>query len=178
MFKKQAPFIKCKKGCVHCCSDGEYPMSELEFINIMLEYMKLDAEKRSKVDKNIKELLNKDNPYSYTCPFLLNGECSVYPARALICRAFGLITFFKNERKKIPFCVSMGLNYSDVYCEQTSEIEENAPDGTEAKAYNVDRRTLRCKDIEESFDIFFGEDKNLYDWLKENFGKECPILWS
>ena len=171
MFKKQAPFIKCKKGCAYCCSDGEYPMSELEYVNIMFEYENLESEKKQKVENNIKELLKQDSHKTYVCPFLLDGICSVYPARALICRSFGLISYYEDEVKKIPFCVTKGLNYSSVYNQETQKIEENAPDGTEPTAYNVNRKTLRSKNIEKDFGIFFGDDKTLYDWLKEDFSE-------
>ena len=172
MFSKQSAFIKCKKGCVYCCKNGEYPMSELEYVYLMTEYNNLSSEIKQRVDENIKELISNECPREYTCPFLLGDICSVYNARAIICRTFGLISFYKDERKKIPFCVDMGLNYSEVYNKETGKLEKVAPDGTEPMAHNVDRRTLRSKVVEKEFDIFFGEDKSLYNFLKEDFSEK------
>lgn len=169
MFERQAPFIKCKEGCAHCCKDGKYPMSELEFVNLMFYYYNLLEEAQIPIYKQIKELLANPMPKSYVCPFLYNDSCSVYPARALICRSFGLMSFYKDETKKIPFCVDLGLNYANVYNDDQSRIVRTAEDGTEPLAYNIDRRTLRDSQIEKDFNIFFGEDKALYDWLKDEF---------
>lgn len=171
MFQKQAPFIQCKNGCAYCCKKGKYPMSELEFINLIFYFYNLSEEIKNPVYKQIEALLKNPMPESYECPFLYENSCSVYPARALICRSFGLMTFYR-ETKMIPFCVDLGLNYAGVYDDEQSKVICKAPDGTEPLAFNVDRRTLRGKNIEQEFKIFFGEDKALYDWLKEEFS-EC-----
>ena len=167
MFKKQAPFIKCKKGCAYCCKDGEYPISELEYINLMLYYSKLPSEIKGNINKKVKILLEKKREKMYECPFLINNECSVYPARPIICRTFGLIYYLNDGRKKIPFCVNIDLNYSEVFDKETSTIEKCAPDGTEPIAFNINRKVLRSKEMEDTFDIYFGEDKSLIDWLKD-----------
>ncbi len=36
MFEEQAPFIKCKIGCSYCYKEAEYPISEVEFFDVML----------------------------------------------------------------------------------------------------------------------------------------------
>jgi len=168
MFEKQAPFIKCKKGCVYCCREGEYPLSELEYVNMMLYYHTLDNEIKGVINQNIADLLKKNRKKFYECPFLVNDLCSVYPARPLLCRTFGLISFRKDGRKKMPFCVDLGLNYSDVYEKETGMLVKCADDGTEPIAFNIDRRTLRNSEMEDLFDIYFGEDKAMIDWLRED----------
>ena len=40
-------------------------------------------------------------------------------------------------------------------------------EGYEPLAYNIDRKFLRSSKIEKEFDIFFGEDKPLVEWLTE-----------
>ena len=169
MFHKQSPFIKCKQGCAYCCKEGEYPVSELEYINLMLYYNTLSVDKKGIIHDNISSILSKKRQKIYECPFLTENTCSVYPARPIICRTFGLISFMKGGRKKIPFCVKLGLNYSEVFDEKTSTLIKCADDGTEPCAYNIDRRVLRNKEMEETFDIFFGEDRAMIDWLKEDF---------
>lgn len=167
MFKSQAPFIKCKEGCAYCCKEGEYPLSELEYINLMFCYNELEDSVKDRVNENISNLLNKSREKMYECPFLIDNRCSVYPSRALICRTFGLISYNEKGRKKVPFCVDLGLNYSEAYDKETSMLVKVAEDGTEPLAYNIDRLTLRSSAIEKDFNIFFGEDKALVDWLKE-----------
>lgn len=168
MFEKQAPFIKCSKGCAYCCKEGEYPLSELEYVNLMLYYNSLSGDVKDIINRNIANLIEQDRQKFYECPFLVNNECSVYPARPIICRAFGLISYKDDGKPKMPFCVDLGLNYSDVYDKDKKMLVKCADDGTEPVAYNVDRRTLRDSEIQNLFDIYFGEDKALISWLKED----------
>ena len=166
MFESQKAFIKCQKGCSYCCTEGEFPMSVLEFVNMMFCFESLSEDTKTKIQKNIDELLSKPKPKFYQCPFLIEGVCSIYPERPIICRTFGLI-WFEKDRKKIPFCVDKGLNYSNVFDQSTDKIVKNAPDGTEPLAFNISREALRSKKYEKEFDIYFGDDKTLYDFLKE-----------
>lgn len=168
MFEKQAPFIKCKKGCTYCCKEGEYPISELEYVNLMLYYNQLSNDVKGKINQNIEDLIKKNRQKLYTCPFLVDDLCSVYPARPIICRAFGLISYKDNGRPKMPFCIELGLNYANVYDKESEMLLRCADDGTEPVAYNIDRRTLRNNEIQDLFDIYFGEDKALIAWLKED----------
>lgn len=167
MFKQQSPFIKCKIGCAYCCREGDYPVSELEYVNMMMYYNTLPDNLRGVINENIENVISKKRNKYYECPFLVKGVCSIYAARPIICRTFGLISYTESGRKKIPFCVNLGLNYSEVFDEETSKIVKCAKDGTEPCAFNIDRAFLRRKEIEETFNIFFGEDKALIDWLKE-----------
>jgi Fe-S-cluster containining protein len=168
MFEKQAPFIKCKKGCTYCCKEGEYPLSELEYVNLMLYYNKLPNDIKGKINQNIETLMEQKREKFYECPFLINEECSVYPTRPIICRTFGLISYRNDGRPKMPFCIELGLNYANVYDEDKQLLVKCADDGTEPVAYNIDRRTLRNKEMQDLFDIYFGEDKSLISWLQED----------
>lgn len=168
MFEKQAPFIKCKKGCTYCCKEGEYPLSELEYINLMFCYNTLPSETRGIINQNIAKLIEDDRQKFYECPFLVKEECSVYPARPIICRTFGLISFRNDGRPKMPFCVDLGLNYADVRDKDSHMLVKCADDGTEPVAYNIDLKTLKNAEMQELFDIYFGEDRALISWLKED----------
>ena len=173
MFEAQKPFIKCKEGCAYCCREGEYPISELEYINLMFYYNELEDNIKDRVNENISNLLEKSREKMYECPFLVDNKCSVYPARAIICRTFGLISYDEKGKKRMPFCVDLDLNYSNVYDKNMYKITGKAEDDTEPAAYNIDRKFLRSSKIEKEFNIYFGEDKPLIEWLEEEF---CRII--
>lgn len=171
MFEAQKPFIKCQKGCAYCCKEGEYPVSELEYINMMFYYNELEDSIKDKINENISTLLKKHREKLYECPFLINNQCSIYPARAIICRTFGLISYDDKDKKRIPFCVNLDLNYANVYDKNLKQIVTEVFEGHEPLAYNIGRKFLRGPKIEKEFDIFFGEDKPLVEWLaEEDFG--------
>ncbi len=171
MFEAQKPFIKCQKGCAYCCKEGEYPVSELEYINMMFYYNELEDSIKDKINENISTLLKKHREKLYECPFLINNQCSIYPARAIICRTFGLISYDDKDKKRIPFCVNLDLNYANVYDKNLKQIVTEVFKGHEPLAYNIGRKFLRGPKIEKEFDIFFGEDKPLVEWLaEEDFG--------
>ena len=167
MFEAQKPFIKCKEGCAYCCKEGEYPLSELEYVYMMLTYNELDDELRDKVTENIITLLKKSREKMYECPFLVDNRCSIYKARGVICRTFGLISYDDKDKKRIPFCVNLDLNYANVYDKEKHIIVSNAKDGTEPAAYNITRKVLITPKVEKQFNIFFGDDKPLVEWLSE-----------
>ncbi len=170
MFEAQKPFIKCKEGCAYCCKEGEYPLTELEYVCMMLAYNELEDEIKDRVTENIINLLKKSREKLYECPFLVDNRCSIYKARGIICRTFGLISYDDKDKKRIPFCVNLDLNYSNVYDKEKHMIVSKAEDGTEPAAYNITRKVLITPKVEKQFDIFFGEDKSLIDWLaEENF---------
>lgn len=167
MFESQRAFIKCKEGCAYCCKEGEYPISELEYINLMLCYNSLGDEIKDKINENIANLLKKSREKMYECPFLVNNKCTVYPARAIICRTFGLISYDEKGKKRMPFCIDLNLNYANVYDPKTRKIIKFSENGSEPVAYKIDRKFLRSSKLEKEFSIFFGEDKPLVDWLQE-----------
>lgn len=167
MFEAQKPFIKCQKGCAYCCREGEYPVSELEYVNMMFYYNDLDDNLKDRVNENITSLLKKSREKMYECPFLVDGVCSIYPARAVICRTFGLISYDDKGKKRIPFCVNLGLNYSNVYDKEKKMIMAGSFEGAEPFSYNITRKFLISPKFEKEFNIFFGDDKPLVEWLAE-----------
>ncbi len=168
MFNEQSEFIKCSIGCDLCCKNGEYPMSELEYAYVISFYSILQDNIKIAISNNIINLLEQKFAKYYECPFLIKGVCAVYEARPLICRTFGLISYTKNNKKQIPFCVDHGLNYSNVYNKEKSIIDIPTDSVNEPKAYNVNRTFLRSKKVEEKFNIYFGEDKSMIEWLRED----------
>ena len=175
-FENQKEYLCCKKGCSHCCKRGSYPYSKLEFEYLKIGLLKMDLDKQKVVIRKIQKLKaeyqnieNKEN-YMYECPFLDNdGVCTVYDYRGLICRIFGLLKICNDGEIVIPFCQSLGLNYSKVYNKEANKIDKelvknfgykNVP-----KAYDLSFKTLMSEDLFDNIKIDFGDIKSLIDWL-------------
>lgn len=173
-FSMQKPYIFCKKGCSFCCQKGEYPCSSLEFQFLYEGFNELDntlkniiLEKADKI-KNTKNEF-KEKKFLYECPFLIDGACSVYNYRPLICRTFGLPFFDQNEKIKVPFCVEQGLNYSQVYDGSKDTISQEMFEQTgfkqEPLAFNL-RQEFLIKEVgEENLGLDFGDKKTIIDWF-------------
>jgi len=173
-FNSQKPYIFCKRGCGKCCQNAHFPYSQIEFDYLMLGYSGLDFVTRQIVDENITRTIElkrqtNDEKYRYDCPFLINNECSVYPYRGIICRAFGLMTNGQDGSTKVPFCAYQGLNYSNVIDEKTDcvSLEKFKALGVEEEplGFNVSYNFLTDEDFEKSFNFKFGEKKSLIDWF-------------
>ena len=176
-FEDQKEYIHCKEGCAHCCKNGEYPCSELEFEFLKIGFAQLDAQTQRIIVDNIVQLKKdkenfKGEQFLYKCPFLIDDRCSVYNFRMIICRTFGLAYYREEDEKKnmrAPFCMEFGLNYGDVYDKETKtfskELFEKSGHKTEPVAYNTGVQFLMEKFGKEIMDIDFGEEKTLIDWL-------------
>ena len=166
--------FESQKGCALCCSNGEYPCSELEAKYLLMGFSKLSKEIKNKILENIKKIKENKQPL-YPCPFLIDNKCSVYEYRMIVCRTFGLL-YYNNDNNsnnsnpiKIPFCYEKGLNYSEVYDNETKTLwrEKCEELGYKNKpiAYNLDYKDLKIKFGKEIMDIDFGEEKALINWL-------------
>ena len=175
-FENQKEYICCQKGCAHCCEKGQYPISQLEFNYLILGFFKLDMKKQQEVIRKIQALKEEYSKcedkdlFMYRCPFLGDDNlCSVYEFRALICRTFGLITLHENGAYTLPFCNSLGLNYSKVYNPQNKKIDyekvENLGSKEVPQAHRTDIKRLMSPEFFEDEPLDFGEIKSLIDWL-------------
>lgn len=172
--KAQAPYIFCKTGCSTCCTQGQYPYSEVEFLYLMEGFNLLSDSIKDEISKKIdaiklEEKQFEGEKFTYDCPFLINNMCSVYEHRGLICRVFGVPWFDDSGKIIIPACVYDGLNYSSVYDHKTgcflTELYEKTGFVTEPLAYNLSMKTLLNNDGTEYLGLVFGKQKSLIDWL-------------
>lgn len=176
-FEQQKDYIFCKEGCSHCCENGQYPFSKLEFEYLMLGYEKLSnaeiniIQEKIKKIKEEKSLENED--FMYECPFLIDKKCSVYNHRGIICRTHGLLFFETdkegNSKQKIPHCVHLGLNYSNIYDKEkkhlSPELWKKSGIKNEPVAYNISQKAILKSDVAKELGLEFGESKALINWL-------------
>ena len=175
-FEDQKEYICCKKGCSYCCEEGEYPYSKLEFTYLLMGFFSLPMDEQRQVILRIKKLKqyynnrNKDEKFSHRCPFL--GEdnvCMVYNYRGLICRTFGLITQYESGKYSLPFCYSLGLNYSKIYDPNTKKIDYDLVKKYGYKkmpyAHKTNLKTLMSPKMFVGEPLQFGEIKPLIEWL-------------
>ncbi len=178
-FDNQKEYICCKEGCSRCCESGDYPCSNLEFEYLQLGFYLTNGATKDIVQENIDKLKkekenSEDKKFMYRCPFLIDNKCCVYNFRPIICRTFGLAYAKNNDdgtlsELKIPFCVNMGLNYSEVYDSEKNALlttlYKQKGFKTEPMAFNLDTKTLIKKVGQDMLNLDFGEIKPLIDWL-------------
>ncbi len=173
-FAQQAPYLHCKEGCSHCCKNGEYPCSELEFLFLKIGFEQLEEHTKNIVIQKTLELKKEkekqpDKVLSCECPFLINDRCSVYFFRPIICRTFGIPHFTEDGKLKVPFCRDLGLNYSNVYDEKTntftSEKFKASGISQEPLAYNLGLKFLIGEVGKKGMKLDFGDEKTITDFM-------------
>lgn len=178
-FEGQKPYVFCKKGCSQCCESGEYPLSELEFNYLMLGYNALDKNQKHIIQKNIDKIKTEkmkhmelsNSKFLHECPFLIDKKCSVYNYRSLICRTYGLVSFYTDKNDKIfysiPCCVDNGLNYSNVYDSETGGMssEKWRQTGIEEEPVSFNLSLDFLRNNEDTSELDFGDEKPLINWF-------------
>lgn len=174
-FEQQTPYIACKKGCDLCCKNAQFPFSEMEFKYLIQGSLTLPKEIQNKIEENITKILKdkKDftgDVFKYNCPFLIDNVCSIYEYRGIVCRTFGLIETTE-EKAKIPFCHSTGLNYSNVVDEEKKTISQEKylalNEEKQPLAYNINYKFLTSEKVENEYGFKFGDKRPLIDWFSE-----------
>lgn len=183
-FKDQQQYIKCSKGCVDCCTVGEYPFSRLEAEYLMQGFQSLPKASRDEIRKNIcltklqkaefygvavsgtndTETINPQNcrhesRFLYKCPFLINNLCALYSRRGLTCRMFGL-AYLDGGKIILPECANSGLNYSSVYDKASGMVNLENP---VSKKLTID--TWLRNGLARKYALEAGEIRPLIDWF-------------
>lgn len=174
IFESQKEYICCSNGCSYCCEKGMYPFSELEFRYIKKAFEQLPEDVKQEVIANVCELekeyvANNKDHFMHKCPFLINGSCSVYHSRGIICRTFGIMTENSDGVLTIPDCSNKGLNYSKVYDPVNKMIMEDKIEelgySVPPKPYNLSRKNMMSLSIAHQLELDFGESRMLVEWL-------------
>jgi len=177
-FNDQKEFIKCKAGCDFCCKNSYYPMSQLEY-----EYIKIGlnenftAEEREEINQAVINIFKKRRlflesgsnilDFSYECPLLENGACRIYEYRALLCRSHGLIynDIDKPSKQNLPHCMTLGLNYADVFDKETNEFSQEKAIALGIKAKPKSYELSYSALMQDTDDLEFGEIRMFFEWI-------------
>jgi Fe-S-cluster containining protein len=96
--ERHAPHMNCRPGCSSCCTLSSVLPVEAAVIRHALE--KLDHSQRI----ILREGKGKTGEY---CPLLVNGLCSIYRDRPIICRTHGIpvgYVDYQNEIIEVSAC--------------------------------------------------------------------------
>src|SRR5712691_5541470 len=101
MVQRYKPHLACRKGCDLCCQ-RKFSISGVEAYNVAALFRQLPA--------GVQQAVRKQKS---SCTFLVDGACSVYEARPVICRTYGLPSLHRNEKAEaeISWCE---LNFTNV----------------------------------------------------------------
>jgi Fe-S-cluster containining protein len=139
----------CKKDCGApelCCEHSAFPVSQTEY-EFMIEGLSMDRlrELRKRAKAELDRFYSQYGKvvwrydmlrvakHRLVCPFLENGNCSVYRARSIICRSYGACATIENGEKRVYGCelcrnavVDEVRKGNDVLLPDFSEVERLA----------------------------------------------------
>jgi hypothetical protein len=98
IFLKHQSKMNCASGCSQCCH-AEFSIFIGEAVLIYEWFQKMDSKLRDVLMKKWDEFSHQK---SGICAFLVQGKCSVYEARPIICRTQGAPLSFTQIEETIP----------------------------------------------------------------------------
>ncbi len=182
-FHSQKPFIFCKQGCSKCCKNAQFPYSVIEMKYLLNGLVTLDKTTIAVIEKNLETILEnrkhfKGKKFRYDCPFLIDEKCSVYEYRGVVCRTFGLMTKYENDKLRAPFCTFQGLNYSNVLNLKKRTVSARKYKKLNVKeeplGFNISYKYLTDEEFEQTFGFKFGEKKPLIEWFITENSEKSP----
>jgi Fe-S-cluster containining protein len=85
--EKQGRCLACAKGCSNCCrTHRDIPVYPLELIGISW----YASEKLSEPVRSVLKAQLRSHAEGESCPFLVDGACSIHPVRPIACRQFNV----------------------------------------------------------------------------------------
>ncbi|MFP4545181.1 MAG: YkgJ family cysteine cluster protein [Candidatus Kapaibacterium sp.] len=140
---KEKTGLDCIKNCSACCQKPDIEATVLEFLPLAYEMYR-----KGRALEMIKDMENL--PDSSICRIyapiqteVLEGGCSEYPERGLICRLFGFAhTRNKSGEKLLVTCrvikTEFALQYADAHAKLNSSLRSPGMNEFYMKLYNID----------------------------------------
>ncbi len=107
--------IQCRKGCSKCCSQI-FKITAIDGWMIQQHVQSLPEPRRSELQQKARDYishlhLSGRNTEGVPCPALgTEGECTIYEARPVICRRFGMPIYDYKNPQNVHACE---LNFKD-----------------------------------------------------------------
>ncbi len=110
--------VQCRRGCSKCCSQI-FRITALDGWIIIQHVRSLPEPRKSELQQKAREYLSELNaakkpdeePHGLPCPALgTEGECTIYEARPVICRRFGMPIYDYKNPANVHACE---LNFKD-----------------------------------------------------------------
>ena len=101
MMQRYRRHLSCRQGCDLCCQ-RKFSVTAVEAYNIAAAFRKLPPGQQQMIRQT-----------KSSCTFLVNGSCSIYGSRPLICRTFGLPSIHRTpeDQPELSWCE---LNFTAV----------------------------------------------------------------
>ncbi len=161
----------CKVGCHYCCIEP-IPASPLESLGLAFAVrFLLNGKEKDLLQKQILEQNGNPTWQNGTCPFLVNGKCSIYQLRPIACRNYlafnspcylreGGNVIFHNEIENFRAPSYAALQLANMHMTQTSKEmglyqEDAIINFDNAKEYYLDIRTVKWL-TDDRYKRFFG----------------------
>lgn len=103
--------IHCTRGCTDCCHQL-FLITAQDAVEIARAVERLSAEVRGELEARARQWIERAlmRGQRTACPALVDGACSIYESRPLICRRFGMPIYNPDKPDRILACP---LNFSD-----------------------------------------------------------------
>ena len=141
-FEEYRPYLQCKKGCTECCTDETgFEIRQIEANEIIRAFDTLSKEEQAIITEKIRQAKITQTLDTMPCPMLIESACSIYSARPIICRVFGLLIELRGQKG----CCK--LNFNDVPAEVNLNTIglDDAYDLLNELNSTVDKKDLRQK---------------------------------
>lgn len=107
-------FLQCRAGCCSCCTLSS--VLSIEAIALARAIMNIDPDKRTSISIQANK---EEMPH---CPMLLDGLCTIYSARPLICRTHGAPLAYIGYRSESIEISACPLNFPSDFVFDTKKL--------------------------------------------------------
>lgn len=152
IYKNRGNSVNVEKKCLKSHITEDYPCSQIEFAYLTKGYVSLPENTRILVQQNIRNLIMdkkefRGKHFEYKCPFLINGECSVYDYRGINCRTSDLSYY--DDLKGVVIHPNQ-INFSE---------SEHIP------KVNLSPDRIMNSELANSYNFDYGEIRPMVEWF-------------